>query len=477
MFILSSNHNSAKILVIDDEKDICVTLSGILTDEGYKVITAFSAEAGLKLAKRELPDICFLDVWLPDSEGTETLEKLRSINPDLYIIMMSGHANIETAVKCTRLGATDFIEKPLSLEKVLLNVQNVLHLKDLKFENQNLKNRVEKKYTLLGSSQLLKDIISTIDVIANKNTTILITGENGTGKENVARLIHQKSARATKPFIAINCAAIPDELIESELFGHEKGAFTGAHTSKRGKFELAHNGTLFLDEIGDMSLKTQSKLLRALQEQKIERVGSDETIAVDTRIIAATNKNLEDEIKKGNFREDLFYRINVIPVTIPPLRQRKEDIEIISSHYLSLFSAENSIKNKTLSPAAVQILKSYPWPGNVRELKNIMERLSIMVSADLIEPQHLPYPINTIKFEKNEEFENLFLSADYKEARAKFERLFIFRKLEEFDGNVSKTAEAMGIERSHLYKKMKQFDLIHENEKNCEEEKVNETHN
>ncbi|WGL61487.1 sigma-54 dependent transcriptional regulator [Pigmentibacter sp. JX0631] len=474
---MNTSQISGKILVIDDEKDICSTLSGILSDEGYKVISANTAENGLKLAKRELPDVCFLDVWLPDSEGTETLEKLRNINPDLYIIMMSGHANIETAVKCTRLGATDFIEKPLSLEKVLLNVQNILHLKDLKFENQNLKNRVERKYTLLGTSQALKDIISTVEMVANRNTTILITGENGTGKENVARLIHQKSARSAKPFIAINCAAIPDELIESELFGHEKGAFTGAHTAKRGKFELAHNGTLFLDEIGDMSLKTQSKLLRALQEQKIERVGSDETITVDTRIIAATNKNLEEEIKKGNFREDLYYRINVIPIILPPLRQRKEDIELISSHYLSLFSAENSIKNKKLSPGAVQILKSYSWPGNVRELKNIMERLSIMVSADIIEPQHLPYPISNIKYEKNEEFENLFLSSDYKEARAKFEKIYIQRKLEEFDGNVSRTADAMGMERSHLYRKMKQLELINESEKNTEEEKLNENCN
>ncbi|APJ05028.1 Fis family transcriptional regulator [Silvanigrella aquatica] len=461
-----------KILVIDDEKDICSTLSGILSDEGYKVITANSAEAGLKLAKREWPDVCFLDVWLPDSDGTETLEKLRAVNPDIYIIMMSGHANIETAVKCTRLGATDFIEKPLSLEKVLLNVQNILHLKDLKFENQNLKNRVEKKYTLLGNSQELREIVATVEMIAKKNTTILITGENGTGKENVARLIHEKSNRSTKPFVAINCAAIPDELIESELFGHEKGAFTGAHSAKRGKFELAHNGTLFLDEIGDMSLKTQSKLLRALQEQKIERIGSDETISVDARIIAATNKNLEEEIKKGNFREDLYYRINVIPIILPPLRQRKEDIELISSHYLSLFSAENSIKNKSLSQSSINILKSYSWPGNVRELKNIMERLSIMVKSDVIEPSHLPSPINTTRQEKNEEFESLFLPLDFREARARFEKVFILKKLESFDGNVSKTADAMGMERSHLYRKMRQFDLIAENEKNSEEEKV-----
>ncbi|BBH51690.1 sigma-54-dependent transcriptional regulator [Fluviispira sanaruensis] len=461
-----------KILVIDDEKDICSTLSGILCDEGHKVLTANNAESGLKIAKKELPDVCFLDVWLPDIEGTEVLERLKIVNPDLSIIMMSGHANIETAVKCTRLGAMDFIEKPLSLDKVLLSVQNLLRIKNLQFENQNLKNRVEKKYTLLGKSESLQHIISAIDMVAKKNTTILITGENGTGKENVSRLIHEKSNRRNKPFIAINCAAIPEDLIESELFGHEKGAFTGAIGIKRGKFELAHNGTLFLDEIGDMSLKTQSKLLRALQEHNIERLGSDETISVDTRIIAATNKNLEEEIKKGNFREDLFYRINVIPIHLPPLRNRKEDIELISSHYLSLYSVENSIKNKILSPQAIQVLKAYPWPGNVRELKNIMERLSIMVKEDIIEPNHLPYPIHSARADKHEEEFHLFSSDDFREARAKFEKIFIQKKLESYDGNVSKTAESMGMERSHLYRKMKQLGLINEIEKLSEEDKL-----
>ncbi|KAB8030834.1 sigma-54-dependent transcriptional regulator [Fluviispira multicolorata] len=461
-----------KILVIDDEKDICSTLSGILCDEGYKVLTANNAEIGLKIAKKELPDVCFLDVWLPDIEGTEVLEKLKLANPDLLIIMMSGHANIETAVKCTRLGAMDFIEKPLSLDKVLLCVQNLLRIKNLQFENQNLKNRVEKKYTLLGESKELNDIILTVNMVAKKSTTILITGENGTGKENVARLIHEKSNRNNKPFIAINCAAIPEDLIESELFGHEKGAFTGAIAIKRGKFELAHNGTLFLDEIGDMSLKTQSKLLRALQEHKIERLGSDETISVDARIIAATNKNIEEEIKKGNFREDLYYRINVIPIHLPPLRSRKEDIELISSHYLSLYSVENSIKNKILSPQSIQVLKSYSWPGNVRELKNIMERLSIMVKDDTIEPIHLPFPIHSQRAEKSEEEYFLFSSSDFREARSRFEKIFIQKKLESFEGNVSKTAESMGMERSHLYRKMKQLGLINESEKLVDEDKT-----
>jgi two-component system nitrogen regulation response regulator NtrX len=363
----------------------------------------------------------------------------------------------------------DFIEKPLSLEKIVLSVQNMLHIKALKFENQSLKNRFEKKYHLLGHSQALQEVIATVDIVAQKNTTLLITGENGTGKENVARLVHEKSKRSHKPFVAINCAAIPDELIESELFGYEKGAFTGANSPKRGKFELGHNGTLFLDEIGDMSLKTQSKLLRALQEQKIERIGSDETISVDTRIIAATNKNLEEEIKKGHFREDLFYRINVIPIVLPPLRQRKEDIEIICNYYLSFFSMENNVKNKQISSSALQILKSYSWPGNVRELKNIMERLSIMVKSEFIESHHLPPPINALKPEKIEEFDHLFCPFDFREARARFEKLFIKKKLEEFEGNVSKTAEMMGMERSHLYRKMKQYELICEGEKTLEE--------
>lgn len=457
-----------KILIIDDEQDICLALSGVLTDEGHHVLSTSCVETALKLVKKEQPDVCFLDVWLQNADGVEILDKIRQMSPDTCVIMISGHASIETAVKCTQMGASDFIEKPLSIDKILLSIKNALQIKDLRSENMNLKKRIEKKHQIIGKSKEINQIIATIKLVSQKNATILITGENGTGKENVARLIHSHSLRAERPFVAINCAAIPEELIESELFGHEKGAFTGATAIKRGKFELAHKGTLFLDEIGDMSLKTQSKLLRALQEQRIERVGSDETISIEARIIAATNKNLEEEIKKGNFREDLFYRINVIPIHIPPLRQRQEDISLIAKHYLEVFSLENGLKIKTFTEEAIQILQAYPWPGNVRELKNIMERLTIMVPEETISAHHLPHPIGSSQTNEHESIHHLFEVNDFRSARALFEKSFIQIKLEEFHGNISKTAEALGFERSHLYRKLKQYDIQTDTDRNPE---------
>jgi two-component system nitrogen regulation response regulator NtrX len=460
-----------KILIIDDEPDIVSTLSGILSDEGHKVSTAFSGAQGLKLVAQELPEVCFLDVWLPDGDGLDFLEKIRVLCPETSMIMISGHATIETAVKCTRLGAIDFIEKPLSLDKVVLSVQNALRFKNLRSENQNLRNRFEQKTKLIGTSKAMEGIQSTIEMVAPKNSTVLITGENGTGKENVARLIHERSHRAKKPFIAINCAAIPEELIESELFGHQKGAFTGAVALKRGKFELANGGTLLLDEIGDMSLKTQSKVLRVLQEQKFERIGGDESIHVDVRVLAATNKVLEQSIRQGTFREDLFYRLNVIPIVLPALRERKEDIEAIATHYLDHFSAENSIHRKVLSRTALECLKEYAWPGNIRELKNIMERLSIMVSDDIIEPFHLPSPISTFHTQASGVEPDLFNVNDLRIARAEFERIFIFKKIEECGGNISKTADLIGLERSHLYRKLKQFESDSDNDRKQEMDK------
>lgn len=449
---------TGKILIIDDEPHICSMLSGILTDEGHKVSFAHNAAAGLRLMTKEIPDVCFLDVWLPDGDGVEILSRIRTAQPEASVIMISGHATIETAVKCTRLGAVDFIEKPLGLEKVLLSVQNALKIKQLKLENQNLRNRFSQKYKLIGSSKALDVIRSTIEVVASKNSTVLITGENGTGKENVSRAIHEASLRARKPFIAINCAAIPEDLIESEMFGHERGAFTGAVALKRGRFELAHGGTLFLDEIGDMSLKTQSKLLRVLQEQKFERIGGDESIHVDVRLIAATNKNLADEIKRGGFREDLFYRLNVIPIEMPPLRERKDDICAIAEHYIEFYSLENSVRKKEISQDAMAMLREYSWPGNIRELKNIMERLSIMVSDDLIKPEHLPFPINEVNDARARDFwGDILKNNSFREARNEFEKLFLEKKLGECSGNISKTAEIIGLERSHLYRKMKQL--------------------
>lgn len=468
--MIESPQLTGKVLIVDDEPDIGTTLSGILSDEGHKVTLAATAAQALRMLGKELPDVCFLDVWLPDMDGVDLLEKIRVALPEASVIMISGHATIETAVRCTRLGAVDFIEKPPSLEKVLLSVQNALRIKQLKSENQNLRNRFEQKYKLIGASKALEVIRSTIEMVASRNSTVLITGENGTGKENVARAIHEHSLRARKPFVAINCAAIPEDLIESEMFGHEKGSFTGASAMKRGKFELAHGGTLFLDEIGDMSLKTQSKLLRVLQEQKIERIGGDESIVVDVRVIAATNKTLPEEIKRGGFREDLFYRLNVIPIELPALRERKEDIESIATHYLDFYSLENSVRRKTLSTDALECLRSYNWPGNIRELKNIMERLSIMVNDDIIERRHLPFPLNTQESSGRGPFDGLFQADSFREARNEFERLFILKKLEDCGKNISKTADLIGMERSHLYRKLKQFAIETDCEKRAESE-------
>lgn len=448
-----------KILIVDDEVAICSTLNGILSDEGHKVKVANNGKEALAIATKELPDVCLLDVWLPDVDGLELLERLKAILPDVSVIMISGHATIETAVKCTRLGAVDFIEKPFSLEKVVLSVQTALRIKNLNSENQNLRHKFEKRYKLLGVSKALQDVRVTIEMVATKSSTVLITGENGTGKEVVARTIHENSLRAKKPFVAINCAAIPEELIESELFGHQKGAFTGAVGMKRGKFELAHTGTLFLDEIADMSLKTQSKVLRVLQEQKFERIGADESVLVDVRIIAATNKNLPEEIKKGNFREDLFYRLNVIPIELPPLRERKEDIETIAIHYLDFYSIENSVRRKVLAPAALDRLKEYSWPGNIRELKNIMERLSIMVQSDVVRIEDLPAPINVKSGTTTDAILQLTDHDDFREARNEFEKAFILKKLEDCGQNISKTAELIGMERSHLHRKLRQFEI------------------
>lgn len=453
-----SNVLTGKILIIDDEADIGLSLSGILSDDGHTVSVANTAQAGIKAVARELPDVCFLDVWLPDGDGVEVLEKIKNIAPDMAVILISGHATIETAVKSTKLGAFDFIEKPLSLDKVSLTVQNALRIKNLSSENQTLRNRVHKRYKLIGESPAIAEIKKTIEMVASKNSTVLITGENGTGKENVARLIHENSPRARKSFIDLNCAAIPEELIESELFGHQKGAFTGAVGLKRGKFEMAHGGTLFLDEIGDMSLKTQSKVLRVLQEQSFERIGGDESIIVDVRVIAATNKNLQEAIKQGGFREDLFYRLNVIPIELPPLRERAEDIIDLANHYLNLFCAENSPQKKVFSESTLKCLRKYSWPGNIRELKNIMERLSIMVRAEVIEPLHLPATLSGAATDNSLPETRLFHLENLKEARAEFERLYIHKKLDEHGGNISKTADAIGIERSHLHRKLKIHD-------------------
>lgn len=436
------------ILVVDDEKNIRKTLRLALEEEGYRVTEAENGKVALAFFQKLQPDIIFLDIWMEGPDGLEILKQIKLIDESASVVMMSGHGTIETAVKATKWGAFDFIEKPLSLEKILVVIKNVLSVRTLKEENRALRQEVNKRFKMIVWSPKMAELQAQIDVVAPTNSWILITGENGTGKELVARSIHERSKRSSKAFVAVNCAAIPEELIESELFGHEKGAFTGATSSKKGKFETANGGILFLDEIGDMSLKTQAKILRVLQERKFERVGGNETYEVDVRVIGATNKNLKKEIEEGRFREDLFYRLNVIPFHIPPLRERKEDISHLVTFFLNQISEENGKKAKKITPEALQVLQAYDWPGNVRELKNIVERVFIMTSADEIDVDDIP--VSTREREENENREG-----DFKRAKMDFEKKYLGDKLKEFNGNISKTAKAIGMERSNLHRKLR----------------------
>lgn len=446
------------VLVVDDEETIIQSLNGILTDEGFEVVSANSGTDALVRIEEVMPELVLLDIWMPGIDGIETLVKIKETNPNLPVVMMSGHGTIETAVKATKLGAYDFIEKPLSLEKVLLCISNALDYSRLEEEISLLKEKERHKYGITGNSKTIKHLKEQIKVVAPTNAWVLITGENGTGKELVAHTIHRQSTRSQKPMVEVNCAAIPEELIESELFGHEKGAFTGATTMKKGKFDLAHEGTLFLDEISDMSLKAQSKTLRILQEQKFERVGGSRTIHVDVRVIAATNKELESEIEKGNFRDDLYFRLNVIPITVPPLRERVEDIPELVSEFLNEISLRTNLELKQFSSKAIDLLKKYHWPGNVRELRNLVERLVIMIPEKVIQDKNIPAPFSRAPGAK-EAPESSLMDGSFKDAKVKFEKAFIARKLREFNGNISQTAEAIGIERSNLHKKIKAYGL------------------
>jgi len=448
------------ILIVDDEISIRESLKGILQDEGFRTLFAANGEEGLALLKEEDPDLVLLDIWMPGMDGLEALQRIREAYPEQLVIMMSGHGTIETAVKATKFGAYDFIEKPLSLEKVLLSVHNAMKIGQLVEENRSLKAKLAKEYEMIGDSPVIRHLKNQIAIAGPTSGWVLITGENGTGKELVARAIHHLSQRQGKPFIEVNCAAIPEELIESELFGHEKGAFTGATTQRKGKFDLAHEGTLFLDEIGDMSLKTQAKVLRILQERKFERVGGSRTIEVDVRVIAATNKDLDEEIRSGNFREDLYYRLNVLPFHVPPLRERSEDVPKLAHHFLDFFCRKESRETKTLSPEAVVALINYPWPGNVRELKNIIERLAIMTPDNIITERHLPAVI-AAKRQPSTRSSSVPTaeSFTFKEAREEFEKNYLIQKLEENDWNISRTAEVIEIERSNLHRKIKSFGI------------------
>ena len=449
------------ILIVDDEKSIRESLTGILQDEGFSPVSVESGEAAIDKVSEDKPDLILLDIWMPGMDGMETLTKIRDIYPDQLVVMMSGHGTIETAVKATKLGAYDFIEKPLSLEKVLLCIQNAVKVGQLVEENRELKAQIGKEHEMIGNSSVIRELKNQIRVAAPTSGWILISGENGTGKELVARAIHYNSHRKGKPFVEVNCAAIPEELIESELFGHEKGSFTGATAQRRGKFDQAHQGTLFLDEIGDMSLKTQAKVLRILQEHKFERVGGNKTIEVDVRVIAATNKDLEKEIAEGNFREDLYYRLNVIPFHVPPLRQRQTDIPELANHFLEYFCSKESRETKTLDDGAMEAIRSYSWPGNVRELKNLIERLVIMSPGNMITCSQLPLSISGHGGQTAvKDLASISLTADtFRSAKEEFEKEFLIQKLEEHDWNISRTAEAIEIERSNLHRKIKAYGI------------------
>jgi len=442
----------ARVLVVDDEPGIRQSLCGVLEDEGYLAEAVASGEEALTQLRRQIYELVLLDVWLPGMDGLETLAHIQEMAEDErpVVIMISGHGNIETAVKATKMGAFDFLEKPLTIQKVSLLVKNAIRHRRLALELGRLRGASEA-YQIIGESVPMKALRRQLALMAGTNGRVLIYGESGTGKELVARAIHAMSPRASEPFVAVNCAAIPEELIESELFGHRKGAFTGASEDKIGKFQRADGGTLFLDEVGDMSLKTQAKVLRVLDEQRFEPVGATEPRQVDVRVIAATNKNLEEEIERGNFREDLFYRLNVIPIYVPPLRERREDIPLLSDYFLKQFTTAYGRKPKELTPDAYRLLESYHWPGNVRELKNLMERIVIMNPQTRIEARHIP--LNPGRRSVMESPREHFASLE--EVRQAAEREYILKKLEETGGNVSRAAELLGLERSHLYRKMR----------------------
>jgi two-component system nitrogen regulation response regulator NtrX len=448
------------ILIVDDETGVRSALTGVLRDEGYTVDAVASGEACLDRVTRQPVDLIVLDVWLPGIDGLTTLDRLRERGLDAAVVMISGHGNIESAVRAIKMGAFDFVEKPLSLEKTVLVVANALKQRRLEAENRALRARVDREFTMVGESTVMQQLREQIAMAAPTNGRVLVYGENGTGKELVARAVHALSRRRAGPFVEVNCAAIPEELIESELFGHVRGAFTGAVADRRGKFEVADGGTLFLDEIADMSLKTQAKVLRALQEQVVDRVGGASSVRVDVRVIAATNKDLPAEIRGGRFREDLFFRLNVIPIAVPPLREREDDIPLLAEHFIMQLSREYGRRPKTFETAAMAALRRYTWPGNVRELQNVLERLMIMVPGDVIALRHLALPGTAPTVADDLYPEDGRPPLPLHEARERFEREYILRVLAAQQGNMSRTADVLGVERSNLYRKMKGYGLL-----------------
>jgi two-component system, NtrC family, nitrogen regulation response regulator NtrX len=447
-----------RVLIIDDEEGIRSSLKMIFEYEGYEVLLAANGPAGLKMAERDEVDLVFLDIKMPQMDGIDVLKRIKAADGSPPVVILSGHGTVKTAVEATKLGAYDFIEKPPESERILLVARNALGLKKLRDENRRLRLSFDERYRMVGASPVLEKVSDAVRRAAPTHATVLITGESGVGKELVARAIHRNSLRRDEAFVQVNCAAIPEELIESELFGHEKGSFTGATEKQVGKFELAHKGTIFLDEVGDMSLRTQAKVLRVLQEGEVERIGSQKTIQVDVRVIAATNKKLEDLIEKGEFREDLYFRLSVIPIRVPPLRERADDVPELVEHFVSQFCAENNFRKPTFSPATLEGLKRHPWRGNVRELKNAVERLLIMVEGDEIRPEHLAEVLRR-PGEEPASAANAGTLRDFKEAA---ERTFLVGKLKENGWNISATAASIGTPRSNLYKKLEQYEITQE---------------
>ncbi len=441
-----------RILVVDDEQDIRQSLGGVLEDEGYAVETAESGEACLSALPGGDFELVLLDIWLPGIDGMEVLARIQEIpagdRPEVVVI--SGHGSIEAAVRATKLGAFDFLEKPLSIEKVAVVVKNALSRRTLELENTRLKGDTSTRYRIIGESVPMKALRQQLSLMAGTNGRVLIYGESGTGKELVAHALHALSPRCGQPFVEVNCAAIPEELIESEMFGHTGGSRAGTQDEKTGKFQKADGGTLFLDEVGDMSLRTQAKVLRALEEQRFEPVGASEWVQVDVRVVASTNKNLEEEIDHGNFREDLFYRLNVIPFFVPPLRERREDIVLLADHFLREFTTAYGRKAKELTPEAYRVLTEYHWPGNVRELKNLIERIVILNPQVRVDARHIPLAGSRKPTDRS-----LDRFGSLQEVREAAEREYILKKLEEANGNVTRTAELLGLERSNLYRKMR----------------------
>ena len=457
-----------RILVIDDEAAIRDSLRMTLEYEGYEFIGAATGQEGLALVERDNPDLVLLDVKMPGMDGLEVLDRLRNMNEALPVVVVSGHGTISTAVEATKKGAFDFIEKPFASERVLVSLRNALDQRQLRDENRSLKKEVEVRHQMVGESQALKQVMAAVGRAAPTNATVLIQGESGVGKELVARTIHRNSLRSRERFIQVNCAAIPEELIESELFGHEKGSFTGATEKQVGKFEQADRGTIFLDEVGDMSQKTQAKVLRVLQEGEVERLGSARTIKVDVRVIAATNKNLEEESEKGSFREDLYFRLAVIPIHVPPLRERPEDVPILVRHYMEYFSRQNNVRPKRISSVALDALSRYRWKGNIRELRNTVERMIIMTGGDTIDLADLPdsvrSPSGGAGQPKPTSDSESAKAGTLREFKENAERAFLVGKLRENGWNISKTAEIIGTPRSNLYKKLEQYQITQESD-------------